>query len=370
MRARHLFIMGSPLQFHWYFLSSFFIVLMICLLAGTPVYASPLPTINSTCALEINSNSTRNVDPIYLFDSLDLPVPSDWWVNMVAATLGVIIAYGVYYLRLRTMARQREQLEVEVAERTIALKLANDELDREIQSRAEFNRALVHELKTPLTAILASAELFIDELADDARQDLAKNIFRAAQNLDRRTDELLDVTRGEIGILTVNPVTSDIRPLLQNTIETLKPTAARKHQSLNIDITGDIPPVNIDDDRLRQVLYNYLINAIKYTPEKGSISLKAYGTPENLNIEVADNGPGISQEGQKRLFEPYYRVPQHGGAERLSGMGLGLALSRMIVQLHGGQVWVNSAPGQGAVFGFSLPLAKTRSNHESTDDRR
>ena len=289
---------------------------------------------------------------------------------MVAAALGVLIAYGVYYLRLRTMARQREQLEVEVAERTIALKLANDELDREIQSRAEFNRALVHELKTPLTAILASAELFIDELADDPRQDLAKNIFRAAQNLDRRTDELLDVTRGEIGILTVNPVTSDIRPLLQNTIETLKPTAARKHQSLNIDITGDIPPVNIDDDRLRQVLYNYLINAIKYTPEKGRISLKAYGTPENLNIEVADNGPGISQESQKRLFEPYYRVPQNDGAERLSGMGLGLALSRMIVQLHGGQVWVNSAPGQGAVFGFSLPLAKTRSNHESTDDRR
>ncbi|AKG53715.1 hypothetical protein DGWBC_1060 [Dehalogenimonas sp. WBC-2] len=342
---------------------------MVFLLAGSPVYASSLPPTSPTCSLETNYTSTHNGNPIYLFDSMDLPVPSDWWVNMVAATLGVLIAYGVYYLRLRTIARQRELLEIEVAERTIALKLANDELDREIQRRAEFNRALVHELKTPLTAILASAELFVDELVGDHRQDLAKNIFRAAQNLDRRTDELLDVTRGEIGILTINPVTTDIRPLLQNIIEMLKPAAARKHQSLDINIIGDIPPVHIDDDRLRQVLYNYVINAIKYTPEKGHISLKAYGTPEDLNIEVTDNGPGISQEGQKRLFEPYYRVPQNG-TERLSGMGLGLALSKMIIQLHGGRVWVNSAPGQGAVFGFSVPLAKTRSNYESTDDRR
>ncbi|MEN8614390.1 HAMP domain-containing sensor histidine kinase [Dehalogenimonas sp. THU2] len=292
-------------------------------------------------------------------DGIDLQIPDDWWVNMVAAALGVLIAYGIYYLRLKAVARQRQLLEQEVADRTADLKRLNQELDREIQRRAEFNRALVHELKTPLTAMLASAELFVDELSGDPRQDLAKNIYRAAQNLDRRTDELLDVTRGEIGILTVTAKPGDIGPLLVSMADTLRPAAARKRHSLNIDIPDNLPPVKMDDDRVRQVLYNYLTNAIKYTPERGRITLKAYPADSELKVEVIDSGPGISREAQIRLFEPYYRVPRSGG-EQLSGLGLGLALSKMIIGLHNGRVWVESAPGKGTTFGFALPLAEPK----------
>jgi signal transduction histidine kinase len=283
------------------------------------------------------------------------PVPSNWWVNMVAAGFGVLVAYGIYYLRLRAVARQKAVLETEVAARTAELKLLNEELDREIHRRAEFNRALVHELKTPLTAMLASAELFVDELEGDPRQDLASNIYRAAQNLDRRTDELLDVARGEIGMLTISPISGDVRPLLLGMADSLKAAAGRKRQLLQVDIAPELPPVSLDEDRLRQVLYNYLTNAVKYTPEGGCIVLKAYTEAGELLVEVKDSGPGISEEAQKRLFEPYYRVPQSGG-ERLSGLGLGLALSKMIVELHGGRVWVDSAPGRGATFGLALPF--------------
>jgi len=273
---------------------------------------------------------------------------------MVAAILGVLIAYGIYYLRLRAIARQKAVLETEVALRTAELKLLNDELDREIHRRADFNRALVHELKTPLTAMLASAELFVDELKGDPRQDLAKNIYQAARNLDRRTDELLDVARGEIGMLTISPVSGDVRPLLLSMAESLRAAAARKRQTLQAEISQGLPLVSIDEDRLRQVLYNYLTNAVKYTPEGGSIVLRGYAEGGELRVEVKDSGPGISAEAQQRLFEPYYRVPQNGG-ERLSGLGLGLALSKMIVRLHGGRVWVESAPGAGATFGLALP---------------
>ena len=276
---------------------------------------------------------------------------------MVAAFAGVLIAYGIYYVRLKTVARQRQLLEEEVAERTAALKLLNQELDREIQRRAEYNRALVHELKTPLTAILASTELFVEELKNDPRLPLAQNIYQAANNLDRRTDELLDVSRGEIGLLSVSPKTEQIKPLLESTIETLKPAAIRKNHQLLLDIGQVLPAVAMDEDRLQQVLYNYLANAIKYTPAGGKIVLRAFRRGDELVVEVSDNGPGITPEAQRRLFEPYYQVPRNGG-EKLSGLGLGLSLSKMIVSLHGGRVWVNSTPGQGATFGFALPLSE------------
>lgn len=279
----------------------------------------------------------------------------------MAAAFGVLIAYGVYYLRLRAVARQKTLLENEVALRTAELKLLNEELDREIHRRADFNRALVHELKTPLTAMLASAELFVDDLAGDPRQELAKNIHLAAQNLDRRTDELLDVARGEVGMLTVAPSPGDTRPLLISIADSLKAAAARKHQKLIVDVAADLPKVRFDEDRLRQVLYNYLTNAVKYTPKGGEITLRSYAVPGELRVEVKDSGPGISDEAQKRLFEPYYRVPQSGG-EKLSGLGLGLALSKMIIELHGGRVWVESLPGKGATFGLALPAAADRGN--------
>jgi two-component system clock-associated histidine kinase SasA len=317
-------------------------------------------------AATTSRNTATNTGSLILFqaatlqstvDAANLNVPSNWWINMVAAAGGVLTAYGIYYLRLRAVARQKTVLENEVAMRTAELKLLNEELDREIHRRAEFNRALVHELKTPLTAMLASAELFVEELEGDTRLELAKNIYRAAQNLDRRTDELLDVARGEVGLLTIESSSGDIRPLILSMADSIRAAAGRKKQTLSVEINTELPQVSMDEDRLRQVMYNYLTNAVKYTPEGGHIILKAYTKRDELRVEVSDSGPGINEAAQTRLFEPYYRVPQSGG-ERLSGLGLGLALSKMIIQLHCGRVWVKSILGQGATFGFSLPVVE------------
>lgn len=338
------------------------VILSLLILGGiSPKYLAADDSL-STLASEIVEVNQDQLGGITEFiEGIDLQIPANWWVNMVAAGGGVLIAYGIYYLRLRAIAGQRIILEEEVAERTAALIVLNQELDREIQRRAEFNRSLVHELKTPLTAILASTELFVDELQGDHRLGLAENIFQAAKNLDRRTDELLDVSRGEIGILEVNPKIDSIQPLLLNTVDTLKPAVARKHHSLSVNIVGELPKVNIDEERLRQVLYNYLANAIKYTPQGGHITLKAYRVFDEIRVEVTDNGPGIAKEAQKRLFEPYYQVPRNGG-EQLGGLGLGLSLSKMIVGLHGGRVWVDSTTGKGSTFGFAVPISMEKEN--------
>ncbi|MEL7561788.1 HAMP domain-containing sensor histidine kinase [Dehalogenimonas sp. 4OHTPN] len=339
-------------------LCSLILIVSGCLLLFSAGLASPLSATTGLMSAAAEAVSPQPSDD----PGIELPpLPANWWVNFIAAAIGVLIAYGVYYLRLRAVARQKALLETEVALRTAELKLLNEELDREIHRRADFNRALVHELKTPLTAMLASAELFVDDLAGDPRQELAKNIHRAAQNLDRRTDELLDVAKGEVGMLTVAPSPGDARPLLIGMADNLKAAAARKHQTLIVDVPADLPKVRLDEDRLRQVLYNYLTNAVKYTPKGGEITLKAYAVQGELRVEVKDSGPGISGEAQKRLFEPYYRVPQSGG-EKLSGLGLGLALSKMIIELHGGRVWVESEPGHGATFGLALPTAADRGN--------
>jgi signal transduction histidine kinase len=114
------------------------------------------------------------------------------------------------------------------------------------------------------------------------------------------------------------------------------------------------PVVSADRDRLRQIIQNLLNNALKFTPAGGEIIFRAREEGDNLVVEVQDTGPGISKEDQKRLFDPYYRRVED--RERLSGLGLGLALAKTLVELHGGQIWVKSKKGQGSTFGFSLPL--------------
>jgi len=228
------------------------------------------------------------------------------------------------------------------------------QVEEELRKRTEFTRALVHELKTPITPVLAASDLLIEETKDDRLQRLAQSISRGASNLNQRIDELLDLARGETDMLqlvldSVNPV-----PLLQEIGYEMTSVASSNGQSLTIELPSSIPAVWADKGRLRQVVINLLNNAFKYTPEGGNITLRAREDGANLVVEVEDTGRGVSKEDEQRLFDPYYRI--ESDRERLSGLGLGLALSKKFVELQGGQIWVKSQKDQGSIFGFSLPL--------------
>ena len=239
------------------------------------------------------------------------------------------------------------------------------ELEVEIDKRVEFTRALVHELKTPITPVLAATELLLDEIKEEPLRGLVESIDRGASNLNRRIDELLDLARGEVGMLRLNVQAIDPAPLLQEIVSNVIPLASHNGQSVSLEMPSPLPHVWADEERLRQVVMNLVNNALKFTPEGGEITLSAREDGANLIVEVHDTGRGMSAEEQKRLFEPYYQ--SESGRERFSGLGLGLALSKKLVELHGGQIWVKSQKGKGSTFGFSVPLEATSQREEGIE---
>ena len=230
-----------------------------------------------------------------------------------------------------------------------------EQLEAEAQWRIEFTRALVHELKTPLTPVLSSSELLYSELREEPWMSIAENIHRGATNLSKRIDELLDLAKVEVGILRLNREALDVLPLLHRVGDDMAVVAKSAGQSLTLELPPSLPRVWADEERLRQVLLNLLINASKFTQEGGKIILRAMDQNDSLVVEVEDNGPGIPKEYQERLFRPYHR--QLSDREHLSGLGLGLALCKNIVELHDGEIWLNSEAGKGSTFSFSIPLA-------------
>ena len=228
------------------------------------------------------------------------------------------------------------------------------ELELEVQRRVEFTRALVHELKTPLTPIMSSSDLLVSGLKEEPWLSVAQNIQRGAINLNKRIGELLDLARGEIGMLRLNPKRVDVLKLLRLTGSEMSVVASSNGQILKVELPPSLPRPWADEDRLRQIIQNLLVNATKFTPEGGTITLRAREQNGSLIVEVQDTGYGIPEEEQRRLFRPYHR--QIGDREHLSGLGLGLALCKNLVQLHGGRIWVQSQEGKGALFSFSIPI--------------
>ncbi len=229
-----------------------------------------------------------------------------------------------------------------------------ESLEEEIQKRIEFTRALVHELKTPITPVLAAVELLMEEMNDPRLTRLVESIDRSANNLNQRIDELLDLARGETDMLQVDMEIVDTLSLFNDIGYEMIPLALRNKQILNFELPESLPSIEADRSRLRQIVMNLLNNAFKFTPEGGTVTLRASSDDESIYVEIEDTGPGINQEDLERLFEPYFR--RTTDRERLSGLGLGLALAKNFVELHRGQIWVESKIGKGSIFHFTLPI--------------
>lgn len=272
-------------------------------------------------------------------------VQVDVWVNdelsNVAGTINGMLA-------------ALQQSEAELQELYKEEKTLRNQLQMEIDKRVEFTRALVHEIKTPLTPVVTASELLLEELKEEPVLSLARSINKGAYNLNQRIDELLDLARGEIGMLTLNPAPVNLKQLLKEIADGMIPVARQNGQSMNLELPQSFPRVWADEDRLRQVVLNLVNNAIKFTPSGGEITLRAKRQGANLVVEVQDTGPGIGKEDQQWLFEPYYQLGEE--TARRKGLGLGLSLAKKLVELHGGSMRVKSQKGKGSTFGFSIPL--------------
>jgi signal transduction histidine kinase len=248
-----------------------------------------------------------------------------------------------------------------IENKTIELEVTNERLikslrDQQIQieRRIEFTRALVHELKTPLTAMIGSSEMLAEQPMNELGNKLAMNINRGSRNLRKRIDELLDLTRAEMGTLQISCSIVDPLTVVREVTEDMFPEAMKKGQSIVTNFPISISPIYVDDDRLRQILFNLIGNAIKYNLSEGIIKLTVTQNDKLTSFEIRDEGIGMSPEEQSGLFNLYYRGEKNN--ERLGGLGIGLALSKTLVELHGGKIWVTSQKGRGSTFTFTIPL--------------
>ncbi len=273
----------------------------------------------------------------------------------------VVVSASTIRLRGRRLVQgifrditERKRMEERLRELYEQERELRQELEEEMERRVEFTRVLVHELKTPLTSVLASSELLAAQLDKEPLLTIARNINQGASNLNNRIDELLDLARGEMGMLQLRSEPVDALQMLRGVVDDMAPVISRHGQFLTIELSPSLPLVWADEGRLRQVILNLLSNATKFTPEGGKITLRARESDSSLVVEVEDTGPGIAEEDQGRLFEAYHRL--ESDRERLSGLGLGLALCKALVELHGGSIWVKSKLGEGSTFGFTVPL--------------
>jgi len=227
------------------------------------------------------------------------------------------------------------------------------------RKRTEFISITTHELKTSLTAIIASAELLNDELQPDSESTsgrLIQSIIRNAHAIDEslsRLAEMAEVLTGELRLQT-EPV--DVVAVIHDVATRFYPTIQSKDQSLRLDLPNSLPRVRADRQYLEEILLSLVANASKFTPAGGKIGVAARQDGESLVVQVSDTGIGIPAEEHERIFLPYYQINRSKGKQ--SGSGLGLAITKTLVELHGGRIWLKSTAGQGSTFSFSLPIAR------------
>jgi PAS domain S-box-containing protein len=238
-------------------------------------------------------------------------------------------------------------------------------LEAETDMRTNYTRALVHELKTPLTLLMASSDYLVSHIRQEPLLSFAKNISFGAGAINRRIDELHDLMKLEMGSLQLEFYPVNTRKLLNSIATFARPAAERSELDFQLELPQRLPTVLGDRERLQQVIMNLLNNAFKYTPKKGSVRLKAYAAAGELIIEVKDTGCGIPEQAQVALFQPYQR--RDSSQHRKDGLGLGLAITKAIVERYKGRIWVESQPGCGSRFFVALPIIKRGHKYESAD---
>ncbi|MGE5281118.1 MAG: sensor histidine kinase [Chloroflexota bacterium] len=250
---------------------------------------------------------------------------------------------------------------------TAALGEAFNAMAAELQRRAgerdeletmkdEFVLTASHELRSPLTSVQGFAELLMleREQLSPKQAETVEVILDNTRHLVRLLNDLLDLARSDAGRLTIKPAPTEVRSLVEDAARTMRSQTESKGQSLRVAIEPDLPAIDADRDRIRQVLVNLLTNAHEYCPQGAEISLKAERVGAEVQLVVSDDGPGMAADQLEHIFERFTRGDA-GLTQHVGGTGLGLAISKSLVELHGGTIEADSSPGRGSTFRVRLP---------------
>ena len=355
-----------------------------------PVTSKRLPVINDNCALRRNVavqpygrcsvcslklrqclawQSSAMSFVLVMLILAPLFVHETWAVKLTVATsLLLLVIQGISNHKKTDdlifgqyeLAQARTNLEAQVAARTeslrktnIALAKANLELEELARRRQAMVLEVSHDLRTPLTSVKGAAENLLDGIAgklDESQREYVEIVRDHAERLIGAISKLLDTAREPEPTVALELASVDVGGLARDVARSLQPIAEERGVALDVDASGDTKTV-ADADKLRKVMENLVGNALKFTDRGGSVRVAVAETDGDVRVSVKDTGVGIDEKDLARVFDRFHR----GRREDRPGSGLGLAITRDLVRLHGGDVIVNSRPGQGSTFSAVLP---------------
>ena len=257
-------------------------------------------------------------------------------------------------------------LEQQVADRTRELGDAITQVEAASRHKSDFLANMSHELRTPLNAIIGFSEVLLERMFGEInakQREYLQDILSSGRHLLSLINDILDISKVEAGRMELQPAPTDLRFVLQNSVSLVRERATRQGISLDLDVDGTVGTIAADERRVKQILFNLLSNALKFTPAGGRVILTATGIGDAVRISVRDTGIGIKIEDQDRIFEEFQ---QAGPGKAVEGTGLGLALAKRFVEMHGGRIWVDSNVGTGSSFTFTLPINQPSQNGNVT----
>jgi signal transduction histidine kinase len=236
------------------------------------------------------------------------------------------------------------------------------ELEAASRHKSQFLANMSHELRTPLNAILGYTELILDNIygeVPDKIREVLERVQRSGRHLLNLINDVLDLSKIEAGQLVLSLDDYSMTDIVQTVSTAVQSLAAEKHLGLRVAVPPDLPRGKGDERRITQVLLNLVGNAIKFT-ESGEVAIRAMASDGQFLVAVSDTGPGIPEHDQQKIFEEFQQGDSSSTRQK-GGTGLGLSIARRIVELHRGRMWVESSPGRGSTFWFSLPVTVERS---------
>jgi signal transduction histidine kinase len=239
-----------------------------------------------------------------------------------------------------------------------------EELEAASRHKSEFLATMSHELRTPLNAIIGFSQVLQQQMygpLNEKQADYVNDVLSSGQHLLNLINDILDLAKVEAGRMELQPSTFELPEILENAASMVRERATRQGIGLTVATDGSVGGMEGDERKVKQILFNLLSNAVKFTPSGGTVALVARATDEQVVISVRDTGIGISADDQEKIFEEFYQV---GASRTQEGTGLGLALTRRLVELHHGELSVESEPGVGSTFTVTMPLHQMEVEHE------
>jgi signal transduction histidine kinase len=292
-------------------------------------------------------------------------------VLMIAAMISVTVIWPVVHIPLQAIFLAlsalalgipvlRYELFNPLAEVNSELAHRNAELHEANRMKSQFLANISHELRTPLNSIIGYTELICNGTygaLNDTQRDRLQKVIRNGYHLLSLINDVLDLNRIETGRATLERRAITTGPLLDSVLDTIAPLATRKGLTITRDFS-DVPSVFADEARLRQIVTNIVSNAVKFT-QQGGITVRAFGANDMVHFQFSDTGIGIAPDDYDKVFVEFQQL-ENTATREYEGTGLGLAITKKLVEMHGGRIWLDSAPGRGTTFYITLPVAQDR----------